>query len=57
MAHLDKESGKIILSEEDEQMFREVKSQFTPNGLKLTWSNKIMKSILKDTNLEHNYGK
>lgn len=34
MAHFDKESGQIILSTEDEKMFREVKSQFTPQGQK-----------------------
>ena len=46
MAYFNKEKGEVILSQEDEEMFKEVKSQFTQNGMRNDWSNSIINKIL-----------
>lgn len=46
MAHFDEKRGEIILSEEDKEMFKEVGSHFTQNGLRTPWANSIINKLM-----------
>ncbi len=46
MAHYDKESRTIILSEEDKENFNGLKANFTPSGIKTPIADSIIKKLV-----------
>lgn len=50
MAYFDEKRGEIVLSHEDIEMFDEIKSNFTQNGIKTPWADSVYNSIIGDLN-------